>query len=134
MRILKMSSLVVLFLLSTIGIMRADSVTLDQFQADSQIVRTDLTTFRSSPLILLAAFDFALGNRAGKDAADALANGDTRLAQLDFQTAIFEFNLALRTLGQDTLPYVTAPDAGSFALLGCSGLALFGALKRKYSN
>lgn len=136
MRILRMSSLVALFLVSTIGIMRADSITPDQFHADSQIVQTDLAQFHSSPLLLLAVVDFNLGNFAGQQAEDALSHGNLQLAQLDFQTAITEFNLALKFLGQNSLPTPSSavPDAGSFALLGCSGIALFGALKRKYSN
>jgi hypothetical protein len=136
MRILKTSSLVVVFLLSTIGIMRADSVTSDQFQADSQIVQTNLNQFHSSPLILLAVVDFDLGNFAGQQAEAALSHGNLLLAQLDFQTAINDFNQALNLLGQKSLPAPSTamPDAGSLALLGCSGIALFGALKKKYSN
>jgi hypothetical protein len=135
MRILKTGSLVVLFLVSTIGIMQADSITPGQFQADSQIVQTNLAQSHSSPLYLLAVTDFGLGNFAGQQAENALSHGNTRLAQIDFQTAITDFNQALKALGRGSLPTPSAavPDAGSFALLGCSGLALFAALKRKYS-
>jgi hypothetical protein len=111
-------------------------VTSDQFQADSQIVQTNLNQFHSSPLILLAVVDFDLGNFAGQQAEAALSHGNLLLAQLDFQTAINDFNQALNLLGQKSLPAPSTamPDAGSLALLGCSGIALFGALKKKYSN
>ena len=135
MRILKTGSLAVLFLLSTIGTLRADSVTLNGFQADSQIVQADLVRYQSSPSILIAVFDFALGNLAGKQAQAFLSQGNSNLAQLYFQTAITDFNKALAALGQGALPSSSTamPDAGPLALLGLTGIALFGALARKYS-
>jgi len=135
MRILKTGSLAALFLLSTIGTLRADSVTSDAFQADSQIVQADLVRYHSSPSLLIAVFDFALGNVAGKQAQAYLAQGNSKLAQLYFQTAITDFNQALAALGQGALPSPssTVPDAGPLALLGLTGIAVFGALARKYS-
>jgi hypothetical protein len=135
MRILKTGSLAALFLLSTIGTLRADSVTSDAFQADSQIVQADLVRYHSSPSLLIAVFDFALGNVAGKQAQAFLAQGNSKLAQIYFQTAITDFNQALAALGQGALPTPSSavPDAGPLALLGLSGIALFGALAKKYS-
>jgi hypothetical protein len=135
MRILKTGSLAALFLLSTIGTLRADSVTSSGFEADSQIVQADLVRYHSSPSLLIAVFNFALGDLAGKQAEAFLAQGNSKLAQLYFQTAITDFNQALSALGQGSLPsYNSAvPDAGPLALLGLTGIALFGALARKYS-
>jgi hypothetical protein len=135
MRILKTGSLAALFLLSTIGTLRADSVTSAGFQADSQIVQADLVRYHSSPSLLIAVFDFALGNVAGQQAQAFLAQGNSQLAQVYFQTAITDFNKALAALGQGALPSSSSavPDAGPLALLGLTGIALFGALARKYS-
>jgi hypothetical protein len=135
MRILKTGSLAALFLLLTIGTLRADSVTSSGFQADSQIVQADLVRYHSSPSLLIAVFNFALGDFAGKQAEGFLAQGNSKLAQLYFQTAITDFNQALAALGQGALPSPSSvvPDAGPLALLGLTGIALFGALARKYS-
>ncbi|HTF45604.1 MAG TPA: hypothetical protein VK641_16985 [Terriglobales bacterium] len=135
MRILKTGSLAVLFLLSTIGTLRADSISSDAFLADSQIVQADLVRYHSSPSLLIAVFDFALGNAAGRQAQAFLAQGNSKLAQIYFQTAITDFNQALAALGQGALPSPSSavPDAGPLALLGLTGIALFGALARKYS-
>ncbi len=136
MRILKTGSLAVIFLLSTLGTMRADSVTAAAFQTDSKIVQVDIDHSLSNPWVLVAVFDFAAGNLAGQQAENALAKGNSAQAQVYFQTAITDFNKALAAIGQHSLPASspTVPDAGSLALLGCAGLVLFGALTRKYSN
>jgi hypothetical protein len=133
---IKTTSLAVLFVLSTLGTMRADSITPSVFQADSQIVQANLAHFQFTPSYLVAVFDFSLGKAAGQQGIVALSEGNSKLAQIYFQTAITDFNNALAALGQASLPSPSSavPEAGSLALLGFSGIALFGALARKYSN
>jgi hypothetical protein len=133
---IKTTSLAVLFVLSTLGTMRADSITPSVFQGDSQIVQADLSHFQFTPSYVVAVFDYSLGKAAGQQGIFALSIGDSKLAQIYFQTAITDFNNALAALGQGSLPNPsgTVPEAGSLALLGFTGIALFGALARKYSK
>ena len=133
---IKTTSLAALFVLSTLGTMRADSITPSVFQADSQIVQADLAHFQFTPSYLVAAFDFSLGKTAGQQGIRALSAGNSKLAQVYFQTAITDFNNALAALGQASLPTPSSgvPDAGSLSLLACSGLLLFGAMKTKFSR
>ena len=138
MRVLKTAFLALVVVVAMAGSSRADSViTTSAFQADLQIVQTsiannlNLYTHSSD-----AQGAFLAGNLAGIAAIFQSAFGSDKLAQSYFQTAIADFNQVLSILKQAPLPGTSysAPDAGSLALLGCSGIALFGALRRKYSN
>src|SRR5208282_6789144 len=116
----------------------ADSVvTPSAFQADLQIVQNDIyknySLFQSSSAAQKA---YLAGELAGAAALFQNSKGNTKAAQIDFQTAIADFDKVLSILHQQSLPdpSYSAPDAGSLALLSCTGLALFGALKRKFAK
>lgn len=138
MRALKTAFLAVVVVVAMAGSSRADSViTTSAFQADLQIVQTSIANnFSLYSKSSDAQGAFVAGNLAGLAAIFQGAFGNDKLAQSYFQTAIADFNQVLSILKQAPLPGTSysAPDAGSLALLGCSGIALFGALRRKYSN
>ena len=138
MRILKAVTLAVVVVLAMAGSSWADSImTPSAFQADLQIVKTSIANnlslySKSSD----AQSAFLAGNIAGITAIFQSSFGSDKLAQVYFQTAIADFNQVLSILKQAPLPGTSysAPDAGSLALLGCTGIALFGAVRKKYSN
>ncbi len=138
MRIVKTSLLAMLVVVTLVGSGWADStVTASAFKTDLQIVQTDINKnfnlFASSPAAKSA---FLAGELAGADALFQNSRGNTKAAQIDFQTAIADFNQVLSVLHQQSLPgsSPTVPDASSLALLGCAGIALFGALNKKFAK
>jgi hypothetical protein len=137
MRILKAASLAVVVVITLVGSSWADSaITPSAFQADLQIVQksiaNNLHLYQTTPG---AASLFAAGQIAGLQGIFLSSLGNSKAAQLDFQTAISDFNRVLSMLHQPALPpSYSAPDAGSLALFGCSGIALFGALRRKFAK
>jgi hypothetical protein len=138
MRILKAVTLAAVVVLAMAGSSWADSVmTPSAFQADLQIVQTsiahNLSLYSKSPD---AQGAFLAGNLAGIAAIFQSSFGSDKLAQVYFQTAIADFNQVLSILKQAPLPGTSysAPDAGALALLGCTGIALFGAVRKKYSS
>ena len=138
MRIVKAGSLAVVVVLTLVSSVWADSVvTPSAFQADLQVVQTSISKnlglFQKSPSAQLA---FLAGEFAGAQALLQNSRGNTKGAQVNFQTAITDFNKVLKALGQQPLSsaYAAVPDAGSLALLGCCGIAIFGALRKRFAN
>ncbi len=136
MSIVRTGSLAVLVAVTLASSVWADSVvTPSAFKADQQIVQNSISKnmklFQSSPEAKSA---LVAGQLAGYQALFQNSRGNSKAAQIDFQTAITDFNKVLSLLHETPLtnPSFATPDAGSLALLGCSGLAIFGALKRKF--
>lgn len=127
-----------LVVLTLVGSVWADSVvTPSAFRADLQIVQTSVSkNFKIFESSSTAKSAFVAGELAGAEALFQNSRGNGRAAQIDFQTAIADFNKVLKALNQPALPNpsYSTPDAGSLALLGCSGIAIFGALKKKFAK
>jgi hypothetical protein len=94
----------------------------------NNIISQNFKTFQSSTSLqseFLAASAFDVAGIA------EWAKGHRTAAQADFTAAINNLKLVANGL----TPSSTAmPDAGSLGLLACSGLLLFGAMKKRFSR
>jgi hypothetical protein len=129
MQFIKMCSLAGVLMLCLSGSLWADSVTqgdvIAAFNTASNDIGQNWKTFESNKVL---QSEFAAGEKAdGAGVIQALL-GHKAAAQADFQAAISDFNQVATGLTS------SMPDAGSLALLTCSGFLLFGAMKRKFSS
>jgi hypothetical protein len=132
MRIAKMCSLAVVLVLGFSGSLWADSVSQSDvvaaFALTNSTINQNLKAFQSSKVLqseFLAASAFDVAGIA------EWAKGHRTAAQADFTAAINNLKLVANGLA----PSSTAmPDAGSLGLLACSGLLLFGAMKKRFSR
>jgi hypothetical protein len=132
MRIAKICSLAVVLVLGLSGSLWADSVSqgdvVAAFAATNSIISQNFKAFQSSTGLqseFLAASAFDVAGIA------EWAKGHRTAAQADFSAAIKDLKLVANGLTSST---TAMPDAGSLGLLACSGLLLFGAMKKKFSR
>jgi len=133
MRIAKMCSLAAVLVLGLSGSLWADSVSQSDvvaaFAVTNNLISQNFKAFQSNPNLqseLLAASAFDVAGIA------QWAKGHRAAAQADFNAAIS--NLKLVASGLTPSTSTTMPDAGSLGLLACSGLLLFGAMKKRFSR
>jgi hypothetical protein len=133
MRIAKISSLAVALMLCLSGSLWADSVSQSDvvaaFAVTNNTISQNFKAFESSRVLqsqFLAASAFDLAGIA------QWTKGHRAAAQADFNAAINDLKLVANGLTPSSS--ATMPDAGSLGLLTCSGLLLFGAIKKKFSR
>ena len=132
MRIAKLFSLAAILMLCFSGSLWADSVkqsdVLAAFSVTNNGINQNLKAFESNSVLKSEYLTASLLDLAGV----ALWPKHRLAAEADFAAAIN--NLKLVASGLSVSPSNTVPDASSLSLLACSGLLLFGAMKRKFSN
>jgi hypothetical protein len=129
MRIVRAASLAILVILTMVGSGWADSVSQSDavaaFNATSGDIAQNWKAYESNKIL---QNEFQAGKNAYTAGLLAAAFGFKTQAQNDFKIAISDFNQVSNGLSS------RVPDAGSLSLLGCTGLMLFGALKKKFSR
>jgi hypothetical protein len=128
MRIVKLCSLAGILVLCLSGSLWADSYTqrdvVAAFVVTGNDIKLDLKTYESSAVLQAEFVEAGLWDVAG---LAQLKKGHLGRAEADFSKAIYDLKLVANGL---TPP--TVPDAGAIGLLSCSGLLLFGAMKKKF--
>jgi hypothetical protein len=129
MRIAKMCSLAGFLVLCLSGSLWADSVTQNDVAAAFKITQSDinqdLKTYESSRVLQSEFIDAGVWDAAG---LRQLKKGHISRAEADFSAAIADLKLVANGL----TPSPAVPDADALGLLSCSGLLLFGAMKKKF--
>jgi hypothetical protein len=129
MRIVRLASLAILAVLTMVGSGWADSVTqnmvLTQYNVTQSDINHNIKLYESSKVL---QSEFQAGKNAYNAGILAQYLGLTTVAQADFKTALSDFSQVANGVSGKM------PDAGSIGLLSCTGLMLFGALKRKFSR
>jgi hypothetical protein len=131
MRITKMCSLAAVLVLCLSGSLWADSVkpadVLAAFAVTNGDINQNLKTFESSKVLQSEYVTAGLLDAVG---LILWANHDKRDAEADFSAAITQ----LKLVASGVTPTSAMPDPGSLSLLACSGLLLFGVMRRKFSQ
>ena len=113
------------------GSLWADSVTQDMVVAEYNVATSDMTqnwkVYESSNVL---QSEFNAGEKADFAGLFFAWFGDKADAQAEFKIALADFSSVANGLS----PSSAVPDAGSLGLMGCTGLVLLGALKRKFSR
>jgi hypothetical protein len=126
---IKACSLAGFLILCLSGSLFADSVSSSDvvaaFKATSNDIAKNLKAYQSNQVL---QSQFQDGQKAYSAGLVAQLFGFTSQAQADFKIAISDFSQVSNGLS------TKVPDAGSLSLLGCAGLMLCGALKRKFSR
>ena len=129
MRIVRTCSLAAIILFCLTASSWADSVTQSMVLAEYNVATYNMSqnwqTYESSSTLQSAFTD---GKKA--DAKGLLLElfGFNSAAAAEFKIALNDFSMVANGLNG------SMPDAGALGLLGCSGLVLLGALKRKFSH
>jgi hypothetical protein len=129
---IKICSLVGILMMCLSGSLWADSVqqsdVIAAFGATNNSISNNYTAFESNNVLKSEYLAASLFDAAGL----ALWSRHRLAAEADFSAAISELRLVASDLTPKTAP--SMPDPGSLGMLTCSGLLLFGAMKRKFSR
>jgi hypothetical protein len=127
---IKFCSLAAVLMLCLSGSLWADSVSqgdvISAFTLTNQDISQNAKVFESSKVLQSEYAAATLFDAAGL----ILWSKHRTAAEADFAAAINE----LKLVAAGVTPNASMPDAGSIGLLGCSGLLLFGAMRRKFSR
>jgi|HubBroStandDraft_6_1064221.scaffolds.fasta_scaffold1345466_1 hypothetical protein len=127
MRIIRAFSLAGFLLLCLSSSMWADSVTQAMVVAEFNVASTDISqnwnTFESSKVL---QSEFLAGEKADAAGLILAFTGHKAAAAAEFKIALTDFTAVAGG-------FSAMPDAGALGLLGCTGIVLLGALKRKFS-
>jgi hypothetical protein len=133
MRIAKISALAAALILCLSGSLWADSVSQSDvvaaFEVTNSTIGQNWKAFESSRVLqseFLAATALDLAGMAQR------GKGHKAAAEADFSAAIQDLKLVANGLTPSTS--TAMPDASSLGLLACSGLLLFGAMKKRFSR
>jgi hypothetical protein len=133
MRIAKMCSLAGVLMFCLSGSLWADSVSQSDvvaaFAATNNTISQNWKAFESSRVL---QSEFLAASALDVAGIAQWAKGHKAAAQADFSAAINDLKLVANGLTPSTS--TAMPDAGSLGLLACSGMLLFGAMKKKFSR
>jgi hypothetical protein len=127
---IKICSLAAVLMLCLSGSLWADSVNqgdvINAFNLTNNDIGQNAKVFESSKILQSEYIAAGVFDVEGL----ALWSKHRAAAEADFAAAINE----LKLVATGVTPSASMPDAGSIGLLSCSGLLLFGAMRRKFSR